>query len=406
MALFLSDLPFGGAERAMVTLLHGLVGRVARLDLVLVRRQGALLADVPAAVNVVELGKGSRVELLSLLARLRRHQTIGVGARRLLLGRLPGAARALPRLLAYLARARPDALLTTLAENNIVGLWAAALARHPIRAVVREANTLSVEVAAGRRSTDDVLPALVRAWYPRADAVVAVSQGVAMDLERVLQPARAAIQVIPNGVDVAAIRSRAAAAIDEPWLIGDGPPVVLAVGRLQPQKDYPTLLRATARVRMHREVRLVILGEGGDRPMLEALARELGIARDLYLPGESGQAHAAMARAALLVSSSRFEGFPNVLAEALACGCPVVATDCPSGPREILGDGRFGRLVPVGDDAALAQAILATLAAPREPKLLVARAGDFGVERCADAYLAALLPDLAARPHGASPLLA
>jgi glycosyltransferase involved in cell wall biosynthesis len=165
---------------------------------------------------------------------------------------------------------------------------------------------------------------------------------------------------------------------------------VLAVGKLKRQKDYPTLVRAFARVRAHREARLVILGEGEERARIERFVKSLGIEADVYLPGFVENPFAWMARVSVFVLASAWEGLSNVLLEALACGCTIVSTDCPSGPREILADGAFGHLVPVGDDAALAAAIAAALSAPAQRERSVARAAEFGFDAAVERYLAVL----------------
>jgi glycosyltransferase involved in cell wall biosynthesis len=157
------------------------------------------------------------------------------------------------------------------------------------------------------------------------------------------------------------LRKKAQAPLDHPWFQPGQPPVVLAVGSLTVQKDFPTLIRAVAHVQETRPVRLLILGEGQDRPTLEAQVRKLGLEQSISLPGFVANPYAYMARASVFVLSSRWEGLPTVLMEALFCGAPVVATDCPSGPREILRGGQYGRLVPVGEVTALADAIQATL---------------------------------------------
>ena len=179
--------------------------------------------------------------------------------------------------------------------------------------------------------------------------------------------------------------------MDHPWFAPGSPPVVLGIGRLTTQKDFPTLLKAFAQVRAVRKARLMILGEGRDRQALEVLARELGVASDVDLPGFVLNPFPYMVRASLLVLSSAWEGLPGVLIEAMACGCPVVSTDCPSGPSEILDGGAYGPLVPVGDDGALAKAILSVLEMPPDPERLRARAALFSVERATDQYLQVLL---------------
>jgi glycosyltransferase involved in cell wall biosynthesis len=173
---------------------------------------------------------------------------------------------------------------------------------------------------------------------------------------------RDCITVIHNPSVVGAeVQEKGQAPLDHAWFEPGQPPVLVAVGRLENQKDYPTMLRAFAQVRRGEAVRLLILGEGRERPMLEALVEELGLGQDVSLPGFVTNPYAYLARASLFVLSSRWEGLPTVLIEALCCGTPVVSMDCPSGPREILTDGLYGALVPVGDVGALARAIRTAL---------------------------------------------
>ena len=213
-----------------------------------------------------------------------------------------------------------------------------------------------------------------------------MSDGVAADLSRLARLPRKRITTIFNAVDVNRIRELAVAPITDGWFAEGAPPVLLAVGRLAPQKDYGTLLRAFALVRSHRRVRLVILGEGPERDRLRDEAIELGIAADFRMPGAVPNPYPHMTRARLLVMSSAWEGLPTVLMEALACGCPVVSTDCESGPREILGADNTGTLVPVGDHGALAAAILRMLEAAPDRERLTRRAMAFSVDRVAERY--------------------
>jgi glycosyltransferase involved in cell wall biosynthesis len=174
------------------------------------------------------------------------------------------------------------------------------------------------------------------------------------------------VQVIYNPVITPAVLAMAGRQPDHPWYASGQPPVVLGVGRLTPQKDFRTLVRAFAQVRRGRPARLMILGEGEERPRLEALADELGVRADVAMPGFRDDAIACMAHSAVFVLSSVFEGLPTVLIEALAAGTRVVSTDCPSGPREILQGGRLGALVGVGDVAGLAAAIVEALDRPSD----------------------------------------
>jgi glycosyltransferase involved in cell wall biosynthesis len=213
--------------------------------------------------------------------------------------------------------------------------------------------------------------------YRRADALVAVSTGVADDLVATLRLPRDMITVIYNPIPVTDIRRLAESPTAHPWLARGEPPVILGVGRLTKQKDFSSLIRAFARVRQQRPVRLIILGDGELRGELEALARSLGVAADVTLPGFVDNPFPWMKGAAVFALSSAWEGFGNALIEAMACGTPVIATDCTTGPAELLDDGRYGPLVPVGNDQALADAVCEMLDRPKAAALLAARADVF-----------------------------
>ncbi|PQP41654.1 hypothetical protein C6A88_28130 [Mycolicibacterium austroafricanum] len=211
-----------------------------------------------------------------------------------------------------------------------------------------------------------------------------------------IEPARiTTIRV--NPVVTPALREAAAERPNHPWFEDRDVPIVLGVGRLHRQKDFMTLLRAFERVRATRRCRLLIVGEGPMREELEEARLACSFAEDIALPGFSPQPFSYMANCSVFVLSSRYEGQPNVLIEALACGAPVVATDCPSGPRDILAGGRYGRLTPVGDASAMAEAISATLDAPVDRDLSKSRGYEFTLEKSVALYIEALFPDKAAR---------
>lgn len=359
VAVFLPSLRGGGAERAALTVVNELAARGFAVDLLLASATGAYRDRVASAVRVIDLG-----------------------ARRV------GAA--LPRLVSYLRRERPRVALATLTHANLVLLAARRLAGTETRVVVREGNTVSAAAAASRRLRERLIPAGVRRLYPRADLVLANSEGVAADLVEGLGVPAARVQVLPNPVEVTRLRQAAAEPAAIPLPGPCGPPLVVAAGRLVPQKGFGTLIRAFGRLRQRLPARLAILGEGAERPALEALVREQGLEADVHLPGFLANPHPVVAAGAIFVLSSTWEGLPNVLIEALALGVPVVATDCPSGPREILDGGRFGRLVPVGDEEALASAMEAALAAPPDREALRRRAEVYDVERVMPRLLAAL----------------
>jgi len=330
VAIFTADMGGGGAERAMLKLAGGVARRGYPVDLVLSRAGGDYLPEVPETVRVVDLDAGR------------------------VLTSLPGLVR-------YLRRERPSVMLTSLNHVNIVGLWARRLSGVRTRLVVNEQNTLSQDAPNSARRRHRLLPRFVRRFYPWADGIVAVSKGAADDLARTARLPAGSVRVVHNPIVTPELREMAAAPLDHPWFGPGEPPVALAVGRLAPQKDFGTLLRAFARVLERRPARLLILGEGPERPSLEALVAELGLEGSVDLAGRVLNPYPYMRRAGVFVLSSRWEGLPSVLIEALYCGVPIVATDCPSGPVEILEGGEHGRLVPVGDPEALAEGIAAAL---------------------------------------------
>jgi glycosyltransferase involved in cell wall biosynthesis len=264
-------------------------------------------------------------------------------------------------LAGYLRKERPLAVISFMDHANIVALLARMMGNRATRVVATVHNTLSVATASSNNRRSKLLPALIRLVYPLADRMVAVSQGAADDLMRIT--GLTGVEVIYNPVITPDLLAARQAAPPHPWLEEGQPPVILGVGRLTPQKDFPTLVRAFALVRRQRPARLIIIGEG-DTSELEGLARQLGVGSDVLLAGYQPGVPAFMARAAVFVLSSAWEGLPTVLIEALALSRNIVSTDCPSGPREILQDGRLGRLVPMRDPEKLSEAIIASLDQP------------------------------------------
>jgi glycosyltransferase involved in cell wall biosynthesis len=328
-------------------------------DLVLFNKSGVYLPLVPPEVRIIDLDAKRTAASLIPLAR-------------------------------YLRRERPRAVLSGLVHVNTMAILAKAFAPRGTRIVISERNTPSEDVK-------DALPAnrlgyhLAPHLYRHADGIIAVSAGVADDLTVTARLPRERIEVINNPVVTDSTVELAREPFPHPWFEPGSPPVILAVGRLTMAKDYPTLLHAFAALRTARNCRLLILGDGPLQQKLEALAFKLGIRADVDFGGFVVNPYAAMSKAALLVLSSRWEGSPNVVVEAMACGLPVVSTDCPSGPREILAGGRYGALVPVGDDRALAAAMSAMLDHPVPAALLAERSRDYSARRSASRYLDVLL---------------
>jgi len=359
LALYLPNLDGGGAERMMVNLAAGFAERGFPTDLVLAEARGPYLELVAPGVKIIDLASS-------------------------------GVSVSLPKLVRYLSRNRPAALLATLNHASVVALLARALSRVPTRVVIRESNMLFPQPASSFRSVS--LRRSVRLFYPWADAHVAVSQGVADDLARYTKINPDKIQTIYNPVVTPELFSRARQRPAHPWFAPGEPPVVLGVGRLAQQKDFQTLVRAFAVAAKKRPARLMILGEGNQRTDLEALAKALGVGDAVTLPGFVDNPFSYMAHADTFVLSSRFEGLPGALIQAMACGAKVVSTDCPSGPYEILRGGQLAPLVPVGDAEALGAAIAESLAAPPNPALQT-RSCDFTEAHILPQYLQVLLPE-------------
>ncbi|WP_274522790.1 glycosyltransferase [Ectothiorhodospira haloalkaliphila] len=227
----------------------------------------------------------------------------------------------------------------------------------------------------------------VRRFYPMTNGVIAISEGVRKDLLNTIGLARTPVHVIHNAVVCARTREHARAPVSHPWLQDTSVPVIVSAGRLAKQKDYPTLLRAMSELRQRRDTRLIILGEGPERTHLTHLIVKLGLEHCVDMPGFVDNPYAWMAKAQLFVLSSAWEGFGNVLAEALFLGVPVVATDCPGGPGEILNGGQLGELVAVGDSHALADAMARTLSSPTQGFDPDQAARRFTADHAARAYL-------------------
>lgn len=368
IGMFFSGLAGGGTQRRMLALARGLVARGHQVDILVASAEGAFEAELPPGAGLVALGADWR-----RLPLIGRHRGLWV----------PLAARALGR---RLAAAPPDVLLASSTPANLT----AALVRRRAAPAVPLVLTLNLPpsaVSARLGPGARPLRALMRRCYAGADALVAISAGVAADAAATLDLPAACIAVVMNPIDTARIQALAGQDPGHPWLAPAAPPLLLAVGKLKAQKDFPTVLEAFARVRAVRPARLVVLGDGELRQPLVHLAGRLGIGADVAFLGFVANPFAWMARARVVVSGSRFEGFSNVLAEALALGCTIVSTDCPHGPRELLDGGRHGRLVPVGDAPAMAAAMLAALDAPADPGLQRARAARFSVDRAVRGYL-------------------
>ena len=371
IACFFSTSGHSGVDRAAGHLIPALARRGYEVDLLKVRRHGPELPEVPPGVRVIDLG--SRYTYACL-----------------------------PAIAAYLRRELPAVLLSDKDRVNRTALFARTLARLgpgrlaggaagvPTRLVFSSGTTISIDLATRGPVERWVQRHSMGRLYPLADQVIVTSAGVADDMAAYTGLHRDLIRVVPSPVVHESLFTAELPRPAHPWFGDPATPLILSVGELCYRKGFDTLLRAFARVRAQRPCRLMILGRGGERTALLALADELGVANDVALPGFVTEPYAYMAHADLFAFTSRWEGLGFVPIEALAVGTPVVSTDCPSGPREVLADGRYGPLVPVDDAAALARALIATLDHPLPAEDLREAARPYAIEASTDAYLNAM----------------
>lgn len=362
IALFVPALVFGGITTMMLLLAEGLAQRGLAVDLLVLNRSGERTGDVPAGVRLVDLGVHKLVTVLPALTR-------------------------------YLEREHPALLIAASWYAVLPALISKRFLRRGVRTWIRQANVFSMHMAHARFRHRIVLK-MIKHLLPAADRIIAPSAGVAQDLRRRILGVAGSLSVVPNPVVHHRIATMAAMPVAHPWLGDPDIPVILSAGRLVRAKGFDALIRAFVRLRESVRARLVILGTGPEMDALKTLARTMGVAHAVDLPGFSPNPYAWMSKARVFVVSSIYEGLSMVLIEAMACGTPVVSTDCPHGPSEVLDGGTYGPLVPVGDAGALARAIGDTIENPIEPALLVSRARAFSVDRAVDRYLELLTEDM------------
>jgi glycosyltransferase involved in cell wall biosynthesis len=327
--MLLPNLRGDGAVGMMLTLARGFLARGLHVDLLAVRVEGERVVSLPQGIRLINLN-----------------------AKR--------SSFAIPAIVRYLRQAKPDVLMATEHYSGLPALYALLLARVATRCFIRQDNTWAMDSLRFKGRHKLVTPWMVGRLFRRAE-IIAVSHGVAGDLATHFPHLRNNINVIYNPVISSDLFEKSHTPLDHPWFKPGEPPVVIAVGRLTHAKGFDVLIDAFSRIVKATSARLVILGDGPDRTTLEAQISANNIQGVCQLVGYQPNPYAYMAKASLFVLSSRFEGLPTVLIEALALGIPVISTDCPSGPREITAGGIYGTLVPAGDTSALATAIIERL---------------------------------------------
>jgi glycosyltransferase involved in cell wall biosynthesis len=360
VCLFILKFGDGGVERMMVNIARGLALLGGKVDFIIKNSNAPYLHLLPDTVRVIQFPVAKQ-------------------------------SKALPLLLDYLQQNDPHILLSAKILDDEIALRAKRSHTGRTRFFLRPGTALVSRMKA--RGTG-----WVRRWlktrnlvklFNQADGIVAVSQGVADEVVQLNNSCRDRITVIKNPTITPELYKLSEAEPTEPWLRPDQSPLILGIGGLRRQKDFPTLIRAFAQVRQKIPSRLMLLGQGNKEGQLKQLAEELSIGDDFRLAGFVENPYVYLKHAALFVLSSQWEGSPNVLTEALALGTPSVSTDCPSGPYEITRAGEVAPLVPVGDVDRLAEAMLQTLREPPNPEKLKSAVSEYTLERSARSYLSA-----------------
>jgi glycosyltransferase involved in cell wall biosynthesis len=354
IALFLPSLRGGGAEKMMINLAKGFIDNNIKVDFITVENDNVY--KIPDKVNYFCLN-----------------------LKKVKYGVLP--------LAKYLKKEKPDYLISTLIDCDIVSLLAKMIYLSKTKIIVRSASTFSflLKTIKKRGGITQKYGAMI--LYRLAYQIVANSKQSADDLAKTLKIPRKKIKVIYNPTVTPDISTKMKVKINHPWFNNKNSPIILAVGRLNKAKNFPLLIKTIKIIRKKIDVKLIILGEGSERNNLKNLIIKLNLEKYIDMPGFIDNPYSYMSKADVYVLSSSWEGLPNVLIETMACGTPVVSTNCPSGPSEILEGGKYGKLVPVNDPEALAEAIIETLNNPVDSSELEKRANFFSVENSVNKYL-------------------
>jgi len=356
IAIFSPPLVIGGAEHGVVNLANGFICNGNAVDLILTRAQGVLLDSVDSRVRIVDL-------------------------------ECEGVIRSLLPLAGYLKANSPEFLISAQTHASLIAMGARTLARVTTKNILVEVTTMSLNYGLEPGFRNKLIPIFARLFYRFSDAIVCLTDGIEDDLRKTARLNDKTIYRIYNPVLPDDIFEKIGQTIEHPWFTPDSPPVLVTLGRLTAAKDYPNLLRAFALASRERKLRLLVLGDGTERARLEALAKSLEINHTVQFLGFVENPYPYLDQSDVFVLSSAWEGLSHVLIEAMACGLSIVSTDCRSGPAEVLENGKFGILVPVGDSTALAKGILEALQTTPDRESLQRRALDFTTNASIIGYL-------------------
>ena len=367
IGFFLQNLDEGGAERAIVALAEYIAKQGGTVDLVVGDADSDYRSEVSTLVRIENFD--SRFPLKVFLC-----------------------------LINYLRRRNPTVVMSALDVANIMLIIAAMFARYKGRIVISQRAVVEASLSDLPIVRRMLIKFLQRICFPKADVLISNSYAAANEIRDLFGVSTDRIFTIHNALDVDRIKELAREQLLDKWFLNNNSPLIVSVGSLTTRKDMSTLIRAFAKVKQQREVRLAIIGKGygyqsAEVSKIKKLIVDLELRESVYLPGFDANPYKWISAASVFVSSSIAEGFPNAIAEALALGRPIVATDCPGDTAEILEHGKWGRLVPVGEPESMAAAIMATLEDPKPPDGRI-RAADFSPVKNARAYLKALIPEL------------
>ncbi len=355
IAIFIPSLAGGGAERFMLNLANEFSKKDKKVFFIVSSLEGEYVSELDEEIRIIDL-KCKRV-LYSI-----------------------------PSLIKFLREEKPSALISTIYHANLIAIFAKTIARVKTKIIVRESNMhQTLKDASYNLVTYKFTLILMRLLYPLADSIIVVSRAMGDEIVALVKGIGHKVNLIHNFINFDEVSFLANKPVLHPWIEEKKTKIILSVGRLSNQKNWPILLHAFARIRKDNDVKLIILGEGPQRKELEALVRKLGIQSSVSLPGFDSNPYSWMSKVEIFVLSSDFEGFPNVLVQALACGCKVISSDCASGPREILEDGKWGRLFNVGDSDGLFLMMQEALNDENHTNT-IQRALFFSAEKCLEKY--------------------
>lgn len=360
ISLFIPTLDGSGAEKIALTLANSFVARGYQVDLIVIKSGGKFYNQLDSSVNIINLNC-SRIIFCFF------------------------------SLINYLNKNKPDVFLSSLTHSNIISIIASLFSKVKTKVIVIE-HGLKTKLFKNINFKNRLIDLLMLFIYPKAYRIIAVSKDVAKNISMRSGVQLSKIDTIYNPIVSNSILLKSKVKINHPWFLEGQPDVILSVGRLTEEKNFSLLIRAFANVRSKHNVRLLILGEGKLRSQLTSLASKLGVEKDFSMPGFVENPYAYMSKASLFVMSSDYEGFGNVLVEAMACGAPVISTNCPGGPKEILENGLWGKLVPVSNLDVLTDTILKTLNEKNHPNSFK-RANDFRIDIKVEEYIELMFKD-------------